>query len=238
LGISTTQLGIIKSYRKVRELTLKSNVKALLVDLDGTLVDSREAYVEAFRAGMSAIGRTKVNYDVAFEVPRRLEVGLPIDELVGSRSSVKRFLETYLATYYAVTLDRSRPFPNVFDALETLSGRFSLALITMRFVDNKKLMEELRKLGFLKYFRVVVTALDVRSPKPSPEALLKCARCLNVSLRQCVTVGDSVVDVRAGKLAGTKTVAVISGLFSREELEKEQPDVIIQNFSEIPSLLL
>jgi phosphoglycolate phosphatase-like HAD superfamily hydrolase len=157
---------------------------------------------------------------------------------VGSRSSVKRFLETYLATYYAVTLDRSRPFPNVFDALETLSGRFSLALITMRFVDNKKLMEELRKLGFLKYFRVVVTALDVRSPKPSPEALLKCARCLNVSLRQCVTVGDSVVDVRAGKLAGTKTVAVISGLFSREELEKEQPDVIIQNFSEIPSLLL
>jgi len=217
---------------------LKLKVKALLVDLDGTLVDSRRAYVEAFEAGMKAIGRTNFSYRMIFEIPRRLEMKLPIDELIGNEESTEKFLKAYLATYYNTTFYKSKPFPNVLQTLERLSTKFSLALITMRFVDRMKLIRELKKLGLHRYFRVVVTALDVESPKPSPEALLKCAKCLKVSTDECAVVGDSVVDIRAGKRAGAKTIAVLSGLFCKEELEMERPNVIVNNFNRIPHVLL
>jgi phosphoglycolate phosphatase-like HAD superfamily hydrolase len=52
-----------------------------------------------------------------------------------------------------------------------------------------------------------------------------------------VVVGDSVVDIRAGKNAGAKTVAVLSGIFSREELEKEKPDLILESVKELPDFI-
>lgn len=218
---------------------MKRKIKALLIDLDGTLVDSREAYMEAFKAGMKAVGKTKFNREAIFEIPKRLEQGLPIEDLIGDKALTEKFLEKYLSTYYEATLRKAKPFPDVFQTLEKLSEKLSLALITMRFIPKEKLKKELEKLGFHKYFYATLTALDVKAPKPSPEAILKCSKSLNVYVGECAVVGDSVVDIRSGKLAGAKTVAVLSGLFRKEELEKEKPDVIIRNFNEIltvPSL--
>ena len=59
-------------------------------------------------------------------------------------------------------------------------------------------------------------------------------RALDVDICDCVIVGDSVIDVRAGKAAGTKTVAVLSGLFSYDELSSEQPDLILDNVTKLP----
>jgi len=53
----------------------------------------------------------------------------------------------------------------------------------------------------------------------------------------CVIVGDSVVDVKAGKSAGAQTVAVLSGLYSKEELARESPDLILKDISELPVFL-
>jgi phosphoglycolate phosphatase-like HAD superfamily hydrolase len=88
-----------------------------------------------------------------------------------------------------------------------------------------------------KYFAEVITALDACSPKPSPEALVECARRLGVKTSECVFVGDSVVDVKAGKNAGAWTVAVLSGIFSREELETEKPDLILENVNDLEDFL-
>ncbi len=54
---------------------------------------------------------------------------------------------------------------------------------------------------------------------------------------ECAIVGDSVVDVRAGKAAGAKTVAVLSGIFTRRELEKEKPDLILENVRKLPDFV-
>jgi phosphoglycolate phosphatase-like HAD superfamily hydrolase len=74
-------------------------------------------------------------------------------------------------------------------------------------------------------------------PKPFPDALQKAAKRLGVRIQDCAIVGDSVVDVQAGKSAGAKTIAVLSGLFSREQLEKQKPDLIIDNISSLPHFL-
>jgi phosphoglycolate phosphatase len=54
---------------------------------------------------------------------------------------------------------------------------------------------------------------------------------------ECVVVGDSVADIKAGKNAGAKTVAVLSGIFSREELEREKPDLILESVNKLPDFL-
>jgi HAD superfamily hydrolase (TIGR01509 family) len=127
--------------------------------------------------------------------------------------------------------------PKINETLEKLSRKAVLALITMRYVSKNKVMAELENFGIAKYFRHIITALDTHYPKPSPEALIKCAKQLGVQTCECLVVGDSVADIRAGKAAEAKTVAVLSGIFSRRELEREKPDLILENVNQLPDFI-
>lgn len=207
----------------------------ILIDLDGTLVDSREAYREAARRAFKIIN-LEFNDEVAFEIPKSLEQGLPLDRYV-PRDKAKRFLEVYLSAYYELTSSLAKPFPNVYKTLEQLSMKAKLALLTMRFVPAESVKAELEGFGIAKYFCCILTALNTSLPKPFPDGLLKCAELLSVNIGDCIVVGDSIADVRAGKNSGAKTVAVLSGLFTREELEREKPDLIINSIKELPSFL-
>ncbi|MEM3823824.1 MAG: HAD family hydrolase, partial [Candidatus Bathyarchaeia archaeon] len=131
----------------------------------------------------------------------------------------------------------AKPLPNVSDTLAQLSEKTKLALLTMRYVPKREIINELESFGLAKYFRYVMTALDTHQPKPSPEALKKCARQLSAKAYDCVVVGDSIADIKAGKAAGTKTVAVLTGIFSRKELENEKPDLILENVNQLPDFI-
>lgn len=210
-------------------------VKGVLLDLDGTIVDSKEAYLEAARTAFAAIGRKTVDIKLAIEIPKRLEQYLPLDDIV--EGDLQKFLEAYLKTFYKVTAIKAKPIPHVSDTLKALSEKAKLALITMRYVPKEAVIEELTKFGLVQYFDHVITALDTRNPKPSPEALIKCVKELDVQMCDCVVVGDSVSDVKAGKSAGAKTVAVLSGIFSLEELKKERPDLILETVNQLPDFV-
>ena len=212
---------------------LKLKVKAIFFDLDGTIIDSKEAYLTARKIALLKMGKQKeINDESAVEIPKRLEQNLPIIDLLQG-VDVKRFLEHYLYAYYQATPTKSRPMPGISHVLESLSGRVKVALITMRYVPKERVIEELAGFNLAKYFQCVVTAHDTHEPKPSPEALVKCAEQLNTTITDCAVVGDSVADVRAGKNAGTKTVAVLSGIFSRQELEREKPDLILESAKDL-----
>jgi len=211
-------------------------VKGILLDLDGTIVDSKEAYLEALKTAFKMTGQRMVNAKIATEIPKRLEQNLPIKDLLKGINAQK-FLEIYLNAYYQNTSIKTKPVPKVSDTLEKLSTKAKLALITMRYVPKENIIKELEKFGLAKYFRYVITALDTHNPKPSPEALIKCVKQLDVQMCECVVVGDSVADVKAGKNAGAKTVAVLSGIFSREELESEKPDLILESVNKLPDFL-
>ncbi len=213
----------------------KLRVKGILFDLDGTLVDSRAAYLEAAKKAFLALGRDPVGEGEALEIPKRLEQGLPVTDLVGV--NVQAFLDVYLKTYYTVTKTLTRPIANARSTLEFLSQNAKLALITMRFAPRVSVVEELRRFGLAEFFAHVVTAMDTIEPKPSPRSLISAVRALDVDICDCVIVGDSVVDVRAGKSAGALTVSVLSGLYSREELSIEKPDLVVKDITELPNFL-
>jgi HAD superfamily hydrolase (TIGR01509 family) len=211
----------------------KLKVKGIFLDLDGTIVDSRGAYYEAARTAFQAMGQKPPEPEATLEIPRRLERKQPLNDII--KGDTQKFLKIYLRTYYAITPEKTKLFPNVSTTLNTLSKKAKLALITMRAVKKGNILNELKHFGIAKYFTYVVTAIDTHKPKPSPEALIKCVKAIDAQIRDCIIVGDSISDIKAGKAAGAKTAAVLSGLFSQEELVKEHPDLILKNINMLPN---
>ena len=214
----------------------KLRAKAIIFDLDGTLVDSRSAYREAAELAFASLKLGNVDPTIVTEIPRRLEQDQPIHDLIVG-ADVDRFREVYLRAYYRATAEKTRPFPNVAGTLERLSSDASLAVTTRRNVPEVEVRRELEKFGLAKYFRIIITSQNTLKPKPSPEALIMCAEHLGVRMSDCAVVGDSVIDVRAGKSAGAHTVAVLTGVFTRGELEKEKPDLLLRDVGELPESL-
>lgn len=217
----------------MNEKSLKT--RGIFLDLDGTLVDSTEAYLEAARLAFKAIEKTPPPTQEMLEIPRRIEQRLSLSDIIGDNR--KKFLSTYLEVYYSVTETKTKLLPNVSATLKHLSSKAKLALITMRHVPNQVICKELDYLGISSYFTHVMTALDTCKPKPSPEALFECAKTLDLQMCDCIIAGDSVNDVRAGKAAGAITFAVLSGLYKKEELFKESPDFILSDVTFLPKYL-
>lgn len=209
--------------------------KGIFLDLDGTLVDSTGAYIEAARIAFQALEKKTPETKVLLEIPKRIEQRLTIDDLTGGNT--KEFMQVYLKAYYSVTEAKTKLIPNVSETLQTLSEKAKLALITMRHCPNQVIQKELDYFGIAKYFTHIVTAMDTPKPKPSPEALIRCVEALDLEMCECIIAGDSVNDVKAGKAAGARTVALLSGLFQREELARECPDLILPDVNVLPEFI-
>lgn len=209
----------------------KFKVKAIFLDLDGTIVDSTAAYLEAAKIAFRAVGKPIPLDEVLLDLPKRIEQGRPIEHI--THGTTDEFLPVYLDAYHSITEKETKLLPNVEKTLELLSKKAKLALITMRHVPNEKLCKELDTHGVAKYFTHIVTALDTDKPKPSPEGLLLCLEALNMDIHDCIIAGDSINDLRAGKAAGIKTVGLLSGLYSRIELEQENPDLVLTDINEL-----
>jgi beta-phosphoglucomutase-like phosphatase (HAD superfamily) len=82
-----------------------------------------------------------------------------------------------------------------------------------------------------------VTGYEVKRHKPAPDIVLEAAKRLGISPKQCVVVGDSPLDVQAGKQAGVFTIAVLSTTYTRKQLESTKPTIVIEEFEEILNIL-
>lgn len=209
----------------------KLKVKGVLFDLDGTLVDSKPAYKEAARLTFDKFGLVPSRDDYAIEIPRRLEKNLPL--YIEGEKCPSYFLKVYLDSYYSISERKTKLISNVSKTLNLLSKTMKFGIVTMRSMPKDSIIKELKRFGIANYFDTIITALDTLKPKPSPESLLKCIDMLNLHETDCVIVGDSINDVRAGKAAGIKTIAVLSGIFSFQELLKENPNLILQNINHL-----
>jgi HAD superfamily hydrolase (TIGR01509 family) len=212
----------------------KLKAKGIFFDLDGTIVDSRDAYIAAAKTAFKTIGQKPPKAKTALEIPRRLEQNQPINDLVKT-ADIHKFLDVYLRTFYAISAEKTKPIPNIATTLETLSKKAKLALITMRSVPKKAITAELEHFGIAKHFTHIVTAQDTHKPKPSPEALIKTVKALDIQMCDCIIVGDSINDIKAGKNAGAKTIAVLTGLYTYQELANEHPDLILENATKLPN---
>lgn len=207
-------------------------IAAALFDLDGTLLDS-EAYIYgAFSASLASVGAP-----VAAPAAFREVVGHPLDECY--RQLAPGFDTQVLCEahrqWQTAHLEMVRPMPGSLAVLGTLRRHGTrLAAVTNR--SRRSSLTSLDRAGLLSALDEVVSSEDVARQKPDPEPVLLALARLGVVAGQAVMIGDTTVDVLAGRAAGTRTVAVRFG-FGRATVASAQPDAIVETLTELPSLL-
>jgi phosphoglycolate phosphatase-like HAD superfamily hydrolase len=118
--------------------------------------------------------------------------------------------------------------------LDQLKGRFPMGVVSAR--DRNTTLHFLEHFGLMPYFEVVVTAQTCQHTKPFPDPVNFAAQALGLEAEQCVMVGDTIVDVYAGRSAGAQTIAVLCGFGTQRELERAGADLILSSTAEITQL--
>ena len=207
--------------------------EAVIFDWDGTLADTRQVIVIAFQKALS-----EINCKVSDEyIERRIGIGaadtfrdilqlakMQFDEkLIQHLVERKSQLEIELA-------DQVTVFPGARELLEALHGKTKMALASM---SNRSVIKHMLKAKELEnYFNAVLTAESISHSKPNPEIFLKAASKLKTSPGRCVVIEDSIFGVKAAKSANMRCVAVVTGVYSKVELEKEKPDLIVKTLKD------
>ncbi len=133
-------------------------------------------------------------------------------------------------------MDETGPGTELVKLLEQLSQKgFVLSIVS--FVRKTRLTKRLDTWKLGDYFRCAVTPEQVAEFKPSPQPYLKVIEDFHLSPKECLVVGDEPVDMLGGKRAGTRTIGLPQGFYSREELEDAGADSIITSLNALPLIL-
>jgi len=219
------------------------DLASLIFDLDGTLIDSVATYYVMMESVFERLHWPQVSREVmrqaikdgGFDWGSVLPsgTGQPEEDLIASARVVIREM------YPRVFEDEVDLVPGAEHLLKKLHERnMKLGLVTStlgRFIEFKLI--PLKKCGVRDLFHSVITLDDVKSRKPSGDPLLECARRLGESPGKCAYVGDATGDIVAGKAAGMRTIAVLSGLDDYETLKEEDPDMILDSVSQLTERL-
>jgi phosphoglycolate phosphatase len=219
---------------------LKSGaVQAIIIDLDGTLVDSAEDLRAALNKllgelGLRAIEPHEIKGMIGDGVLKLVERGLIAANGDPARKDalLGRFLEIYQANPATLT----RCYPKVIETLRVLrDNNFRLAVVTNKPVlATKKILEAL---SLAQFFEVVVGGDSVAKRKPDPAPVLEAARQLGVDVGSALMVGDNIHDVEAAHAAGMRCVAVSYGYHHRPPSEFNA-DHLIDRFDELLPLVI
>jgi len=219
------------------EVNRPLKVGAIIFDVDGTLVDSIDAYrVVAQKAAesldilvTSEMIREALNTHQSF-----WEMVLPQER--DSRGQMIEELKSRAADLWPQVLSvHGRVMPGLAETLAILRSRGAkLAIFTG---SNIGTFQPLEDQDLLRFFDIIVTGRDVDKRKPDPEGLLKCARMLAMSPARCAYVGDTPIDIKASQAAGMASVAVLSGAGDSALLSAQGPDWIIHSIAQLPDVL-
>ena len=212
--------------------------EAVIFDWDGTLADTIPVVFPIFQKVLRGIG---CNVSDEF-LARRVGIGarnmfkdaLRSNNIVFDETKIDELMEKKTKIQVKV-LGKIQLFEGAIEILDSLRPKLKMALATM---SNRNIISKIPSMKGLKgYFDFVITADEVSKPKPDPEVFLKCASKLRCQPEKCVVVEDSVFGVAAAKKANMRCIAIPSGAYSKAELEKEHPDLIVDSLKETQKIL-
>jgi phosphoglycolate phosphatase len=211
------------------------NVRLLIFDLDGTLIDSRLDLVHSVNATLEHMGRETLPHEL-IESYVGNGVAALIQRALGPNpreEEVERGQKFFLAYYREHMLDNTVCYPGVVETLEALRDR-PMAVLTNKPVRFSE--DIIAGLGLSRYFRFVYGGNSFANKKPDPVGIETLLRDLDVPAQEAMMVGDSAVDVRTARNAGIWACGVSYGL-GLESMRADPPDVMLDNFNElVPTL--
>jgi phosphoglycolate phosphatase len=211
-----------------------AQIRLLIFDLDGTLVDSELDLALSVNAVRREMGLEPL------PVPRVASyVGQGVTVLIrralgesASEETVEKATAMFLKYYGEHMLDNTAPYPGVCQALAELETK--MAVLTNKPVVFSRRM--LQGLGLAGHFAFVYGGNSFEQKKPDPVGVYKLMNDLDASPPATLIVGDSSTDVMTGRNAGVWTCGVTYGIGSRS-LDETPPDLLIADLRELPRLL-
>jgi len=209
-------------------------IKLVIFDLDGTLVDAYKAISASFNYTMSSLGYPEQKPDTI-----RRAVGWGDKKLLRNfitENELEQALNVY-REHHAVSVAKYVKFlPESRQVIEYLKDKgIRLAIATNRPSRFTEII--LNTLGIRYLFDSVLCADVVGAGKPSPEILDRTIQHFNFSAKETLYVGDMALDSVTGRRAGVKTVIVLGGSSSEEEIKKEKPFRVIGQLFDITKVL-
>ncbi|MDW8107259.1 MAG: HAD-IA family hydrolase [Armatimonadota bacterium] len=199
-------------------------LRAILFDIDGTLIDTVNLIVNA----LDYTYRKHLGITLSREELRRL-IGLPLkvqmhylDDRV-PESPPHEQMEADEMAYYAAHRDQERVVPEAVEAVRVAYRKgYATALVTSK--NRAELALSLPKLELDSFVDTIVTADDTERHKPAPDPVLKALERLQLAPEQAVYIGDTVFDIACGRAAGVQVGTVAWGAHLPEDLRAAQPD--------------
>ncbi|MFH1458142.1 MAG: HAD family hydrolase [Candidatus Omnitrophota bacterium] len=206
------------------------DIKLIIFDLDGTLVDAYEAIFKSFHHTMQSLQMRSKSHQAI-----RRAVGWG-DELLlkpfVSPLQLKKALFVYRRHHRHSLVRYARLFPGARKVLGILKRKeYKLAVASNRPARFSWIL--IRHLGLDRYFDYVLCADRLEHRKPHPEILRKIMQRFRISSKQTLYVGDMVLDAQASRRAKVRAIIVTTGSSTLAEIRKEKPLYIIRRIDEL-----
>jgi phosphoglycolate phosphatase len=208
-----------------------------MFDLDGTLIDSAHDIGLCVNETLRRLGKDAIDEHVIYGFVGRGVVPL-IERAIaeakgpggGRGPETKAAIRLFLDLYEEHCLDHTRLYPGIADLLDTYASK-RLAVVTNKL--DRFTRKILDGLGVLPKFAVILSGDSMEQRKPHPAPILRVLEETRVAAPDAVLVGDSAIDIEAGKAAGTLTCGVLYGLRPEAEIREAAPDAIVATAPEI-----
>jgi len=216
-------------------------IKALCFDVDGTLSDTDDQFTNKIAGYLNPVRfllpgqdapRAARRFVMWAEAPGNVLMGVP------DRFGLDR---PFIALLELLIRLRPRPMrhfllvPGVKEMLDQLKGRYPMAVVSAR--DEGTTLRFLDTFELRPYFDVIVTALTAPHTKPYPHPILYAAEKMGVKPENCLMIGDTTVDIRAGRAAGAQTLGVLCGFGQEDELRAKGADGILDTTAKVAEIL-
>ncbi|HRH23514.1 MAG TPA: HAD-IA family hydrolase [Candidatus Magasanikbacteria bacterium] len=202
--------------------------KAVLFDVDGTLLDTREFIFQGFDYtfdlhNLPRIDRNILSQSMGNSLTLSYQNFFP-------NTPIEHLVEAH-RVFQEHNLHLAVPFEHTLTTLALIKERgIKLAAVTTR--SSRTSIDTLKNTGVYQYLDVVISGDDVENRKPHPEPVFKALELLKIEPHEAVMIGDTDSDILAGKSAGTQTIGVSYGFFG-ETIRDHGPDYVVTDIKEV-----
>jgi N-acetyl-D-muramate 6-phosphate phosphatase len=215
-------------------------VKALCFDVDGTLNDTDDQFTETVKALLKPLdmlpfvdrGRIARRFIMWAEAPSNALLGYA--DQIGIDAQVSALMD-WLSRHNHRKQKMFQLITGVAEMLDELSGHYPMSIVSAR--DERTTRLFLDAFDLSRYFTCVATALTCPHTKPFPDPVLWAAGKMGVPPENCLMIGDTTVDIRAGRLAGAQTMGVLCGFGEEGELRRMGTEEILKSTAELGKIL-
>jgi phosphoglycolate phosphatase len=212
--------------------------KLIMIDVDGTLVDSVPDLAYCIdemmqKLGLQKWGETKVRHWVGNGIPKLVEralsgelEGRPIKEVFDIAYPI------FLDLYEHNTAERSYLYDGVREGLDYLKSQgYQLGCVTNK--SEQFTHPLLKVLGIFNDFKIIISGDTLAKRKPDPMPLLYCSEHFKLKPEECLMLGDSVSDVKAARAAGFDIICMSYGYNYGNDIGDENPDLVIDSMNQL-----